>query len=122
MKDDFGDFEELDEKGQVVSSSTPDGEGENTRVRLPRAGEFIGVVVQRFGGNKMEVKCTDGKLRNSRVPGRFKRSMWLRPRDYVIVKPWEFDDGKADIIYQYRPNQAAQLRKLKKVDGLDQEF
>ena len=87
----FGDFEEIvDENAPVVE--TPEGENVPIRLRRPREGEFIGIIEQRLGGNRMSVKCIDGKTRNCRVPGRFKRSMWLRPRDVVIVKPWPDDD------------------------------
>ena len=41
-----------------------------TRVKLPRGEEIMGIVEQRFGGNKMMVNCFDGKTRNCRVPGR----------------------------------------------------
>ncbi|MAG37793.1 translation initiation factor IF-1A [Candidatus Pacearchaeota archaeon] len=120
--DEFGDFQEVKEEGQ---EEIPQGEGEGiVRVRLPRGErEFIGVVVQRLGGNKMEIKCTDGKTRNSRVPGRFKRRFWLRPGDYVIVEVWELDDSKADIIHQYRKGpQVDKLKKMGKVEGLKEEF
>ena len=81
------------------------------RAPLPRGREFIGIVEQRLGGNKMMVKCMDGKSRNSRVPGRLKRQLWLRPNDIVIVEPWELDNEKADILLKYKPNQIAWLRQ-----------
>ena len=81
-----------------------------TRVRLPRKKEVIGIIEQRYGGNKMKVNCLDGKERNCRVPGRLKRKLWLRPDDVVIVEPWELDNEKADIIFKYRPNQVAWLK------------
>ena len=81
------------------------------RARLPKGKEVIGIIEQRLGGNKMKVNCLDGKTRNCRVPGRLKRALWLRPEDVVIVEPWELDDTKGDIIFKYRPNQIAWLRK-----------
>jgi len=80
-------------------------------VRLPRGEELIGVIEQRLGGNKMMVNCSDGKLRNCRVPGRLRRKLWLRPDDVVIIQPWELDKNKGDVIFKYRPNQVAWLRK-----------
>lgn len=82
-----------------------------TRVRLPRGEEVIGIIEQRQGGNKMLVNCLDGKQRNCRVPGRLKRALWLRPNDVVIIEPWEFDKDKGDVIFQYRGNQIAWLKK-----------
>lgn len=84
---------------------------EITRVKLPRGEEIMGIIEQRLGGNKMMVNCLDGKERNCRVPGRLKRKLWLRPNDVVIIQPWELDKNKGDIIFKYRPNQVAWLRK-----------
>jgi len=82
-----------------------------SRAPLPRGREIIGVVEQRLGGNKMMVNCSDGKTRNSRVPGRLKRKLWLRPGDVVIVEPWELDKDKGDITLKYKPNQVEWLKK-----------
>lgn len=107
MSDEYGDFEEIKD-GEVVVEA---GEQGPVRVKLPRKGEFIGVVVQRLGGNRMDIKCSDGKNRNCRVPGRFKRSMWLRVNDIVMIEPWPDDDEKGDVIFHYHSNQVNQLRK-----------
>lgn len=117
MQEDFGDFEE------VVEGVTQNGEQEApVRVRFPKQGEFVGIVVQRFGGNRMEVRSNDGKTRNCRVPGRYKRSLWLRPKDIVLIKPWEDDDNKADIIFKYSSSAINQLRKRGILDSLRDEF
>lgn len=92
------------------------------RAPLPKEGEVIGIIDQRLGGNKMMVSCVDGKLRNCRVPGRLKRRLWLRPGDAVIVKPWELDDGKADVLLKYKPNQVAWLRKNGHLETEEEEF
>lgn len=114
----FGDFEEVEEnKGEEKGRE----QQITIRVRMPRKGELIGIVRQRLGANRMEVKATDGKVRNSRVPGRFKRRFWLRTGDFVIIKPWEDDDDKADIIYQYKGSAKHQVKKLK-LPGFEEEF
>lgn len=82
-----------------------------TRVRLPKGEEVLGVIESRLGGNKMMVRCLDGKNRNCRIPGRLKRKLWLRPGDIVIVEPWEFDKDKGDVIFKYRPNQVEWLKR-----------
>ncbi|VVB79916.1 Translation initiation factor 1A [uncultured archaeon] len=94
-------------------SDEEESEGSNgpIRVRLPRKNEVIGVIEQRLGGNKMMVNCTDGKSRNCRVPGRLKRALWLRPNDVVIIEPWELDNTRGDVLFKYKPNQVAWLRK-----------
>lgn len=117
---DYGDFEEVVEDApQNVAPGVPQMP---IRVRIPRNGELIGVIVQRLGGNKMEVNCTDGKKRNCRVPGRFSRSLWLRPKDTVLVKPWEFDNTKADVIFKYEGSAINQLKKRGLLDNIQSDF
>jgi translation initiation factor 1A len=115
---DFGDFEEVKDENQQIE---PEQQAPS-RVKMPGKGEYIGLILQRLGGNRMEVKCTDGKIRNCRVPGRFKRAFWIRPNDIVIVEPWEGDDEKADIIFHYQKNAVGQLRKAGLLDSLSNEF
>jgi len=93
-----------------------------TSVRLPKEGEVIGIIEQRLGGNKMMVRCLDGKTRNCRVPGRLKRKLWLRPEDVVIVQMWEFDKNKGDIILKYRKNQIEWLKRKNYLETEQIEF
>lgn len=109
MKEDIGDFEEV-----VEGKPLPGKPGEpfaSTRVRLPRGPEQVGTIMQRLGGNRMNVHMTSGKQMNCRVPGRFKRSLWLREKDVVLVEPWEFDAEKGDVVYKYSSSEIMQLRK-----------
>lgn len=123
MAQDYGDFEEVEQPNAPVGTATPQnkhGSQHNSnpnpefapaRARMPHGRQMIGTVVQRLGGNRMEVACTDGKTRNCRVPGRFKRSLWLRLNDTVMIERWEHDDDKGDVIYKYNSSEITQLRK-----------
>ena len=93
-----------------------------TRVKLPRGKEVLGIVEQRVGGNKMFIACLDGKTRNCSVPGRLRRRLWLRPGDVVIIEPWELDNEKGDILFKYRPNQVAWLKKNNYLESEKLEF
>jgi len=95
-------------------------EGTFFRVRLPRGREVIGILEERLGGSRNRVRCLDGKVRISRIPGRLKRTLWVRPGDFVIVEPWEFGgDEKADIVYKYRKSQVEWLRKNNHIEKLE---
>jgi len=120
MEDDFEEI--VEETGKGTPNAVGGEQPEVARVRMPRKGELIGVVLQRFGGNRMEVQCTDGKKRNCRVPGRFKRVLWLRPRDIVLIMPWVDDDEKGDIIFKYNPSAVSQMRKRGLISGLQEGF
>lgn len=99
-------FKDKNKKNKLQNSSQPQ---QITRVRLPRGKEILGVVEQRYGGSKMLIKCTD-KSRNCRVPGRYKRKLWLREGDIILIEPWEFDNEKGDIIFKYNPSAVQWLR------------
>lgn len=119
MAEEYGEFEEVTQEGQAVESA---GGEAPARVRVPRQGEVIGVIVQRLGGNRMEVTSTDGKTRNCRVPGRYKRALWLRPKDVVLITPWKDDDSKGDVIFKYNSSAINQLRKKGILNSIKEEF
>ncbi len=72
---------------------------------------MLGVVEQMLGASRMLVRCSDGKTRIARVPGKIKRRMWIKEGDVVIVKPWIVQsDKKADIVYRYTKTQVDRLQ------------
>ena len=92
---------------------------EIARVKLPRGNQTLGILEQRVGASRSHVRCLDGKKRTCRIPGRLKRKLWVRPGDIVLVEPWEFGgDEKGDIIFKYRPAQAAFLKRKGYLDKL----
>ncbi|MBT7903138.1 translation initiation factor eIF-1A [Candidatus Woesearchaeota archaeon] len=96
-------------KGGKVKTATE--EEDFGRIKLPRGLESFGVVEQRVGGSRMFVRCMDGKKRLCRIPGRLKKRLWVRERDFIIVEPWELGgDEKGDVIFKYRPNQVKWLK------------
>ena len=93
-------------KGQQTFNS------EFIRVRTPKNKEIIGIVLQRLGSSRIKVAVMDGKTRVCRIPGRLKRSLWVRDNNFVLVEPWEFGgDEKGDVIYKYRPAQVVWLKR-----------
>lgn len=93
--------------------TTQDSDGP-VRVRLPKESEneLLAVVDQRLGGSRVRVRCFDGLTRIARIPGKYKRRLWIREGDVVIIIPWEFGgDEKADLIFKYTYNQVDFLRK-----------
>ena len=111
MENKFNEETESESSEEFGESEENSEEQKITRAKLPRGEEIIGIIEERLGGNKMKVNCLDGKTRNSRVPGRLKRKLWLRPGDIVIVKPWELDKSKGDVIFKYSSNQIEWLKR-----------
>ncbi len=89
------------------------------RVRLPRNREVIGVVEERLGGSRVRVRCLDGKTRVCRIPGRLRKSLWVRTGDTVIVEPWEYGgDKKGDVVFKYRRSEIQYLSNKGYLKGL----
>jgi translation initiation factor 1A len=78
---------------------------------LPSGSDVLGVAVKMLGGDRIMVKCQDGKERLCRVRGKLKRRVWIREGDVVLVSPWDFQsDSRGDIFWRYRRNQTDWLR------------
>lgn len=89
------------------------GEGEYVRARLPdrKKAEMFGIADVLLGGSRLKVNCEDGKSRMCRIPGKMKRRMWIREGDLCILRPWAFQDDKADIVWRYTRTQAVYLSR-----------
>jgi len=99
----------------------PSGDQEEiTRVRLPKESELemFGVVLQLMGGTQVKVHCHDGEERNCRIPGKLKKRVWMRQGDVVIIKLWDFQKSKADIVWRFFGNQVEWLKRNGKLEGL----
>ncbi len=81
------------------------------RMPDPTLKEMFAVADELLGASKMIVMCEDGKSRMARIPGKMKRRMWIKPGDLIIIKPWDFQDDKADVKYRYIKVQSANLSK-----------
>ena len=88
-------------------------EEEYIRLRLPdrNTSEMFAIADRLMGGSRITVICGDGKSRMARIPGRMKRKQRVRAGDLVIIKPWDIQNDKADIVYRYTRTQAAILSR-----------
>ena len=92
------------------------------RLILPRGKQVLGILEQRLGASRTRVRCLDGKTRICRIPGRLKRSLWVREGDIVLIEPWQEGGGKkGDIIFKYHKNQVEQLRNKGLLKGITEE-
>jgi len=96
-------------------NSNEETEEEYIRLRLPnkKNNELFAIADRLMGGSRINVICADGKSRLARIPGRMKRRQRVRAGDLVIIKPWDIQDNKADVIFRYRQTQARILSRRK---------
>ena len=100
-------------RGKRRGRPRPAGE-EIQRVRTPRRdeGEIFGIIIQMLGFDRVRIRCEDGNIRIGRIPGRFKKRVWMRVGDTVLLTPWDFQsDEKCDVVYRYRGNELDWLQK-----------
>ncbi|HEV2429707.1 MAG TPA: translation initiation factor eIF-1A [Thermoplasmata archaeon] len=98
------------EAGAVV---VVEGGEEVGRLPLPRRnrGEIFGVANQLLGAARIRVMCEDNVSRMGRITGKMKKKMWIREGDLLILRPWGFQEGKADILFRYSRTQATYLAR-----------
>jgi translation initiation factor 1A len=79
--------------------------GPSHKLMIPRGDEVVGVVVKAQGASKFLVMCADKKERDCSIPGRLRRSFWVKERDMVLVKPWPYKNAQGhdagDIVWRY---------------------
>ncbi len=102
---------EAEEAGQAVV--VVEGGEEVGRLPLPRRnrGEIFGVASQLLGAARIRVMCEDSVSRMGRITGKMKKKMWIREGDLLILRPWGFQEGKADILFRYSRTQATYLAR-----------
>ena len=123
--DNLNDTEDFGEDDVLERSFDNNQDEGPVRVKMPKGKQVLGIVTQRLGGGRMRVACMDGKTRICRVPGRLKKSLWVREENVLLIEPWEFGgDEKGDVIYKYRNNQISWLKKSGYLDKIntDDEF
>lgn len=88
--------------------------------RTPRRDqlEMFGLVIQLHGTDQIKVLAEDGIERMCRIPGKMRKSVWIRQRDIVIIKLWDFQRSKADIVWRYTGNQSEHLKRRGLLDKL----
>lgn len=88
-------------------------DGEEYRVKLPntKKGEIFAIAEQLLGASRIKVMCEDGVSRMGRIPGKIKKRMWIREGDLLIVKPWDFQADKCDIIFRYTKTESTNLSR-----------
>jgi translation initiation factor 1A len=92
----------------------------NTRLRTPNKKdlEMYGKVIQLMGVNNIKIMCEDGVERNCRIPGKMFKHIWIKQNDIVIIKLWDFQPSKADVVWRYLGFQRSQLERRGELDNL----
>ncbi len=96
------------------ASTNPNPAGETFyRVKLPNEKELeqFAIVTQLMGSNQVKALCEDGSERQFRIPGKLMKKVWLRENDIIIVKLWDFQPTKGDVVWRFLGNQVEYLKR-----------
>ncbi|MCR4336006.1 MAG: translation initiation factor eIF-1A [archaeon] len=99
--------------GKKEEEAVENQQAQLRRMRLPKRDELemFGVIIQRQGGDQIKVLCEDGQERSCRITGKMRKRAWMRDRDVVIIKLWDFQPSKADIVWRYIGFQTEHLKR-----------
>ena len=100
---------------QHRSDQSGDGEEGYYRIPLPnrKNHEMFAIAERLMGGSRINVICEDKKSRMARSPGKMKRKARVRAGDLLIIKPWDIQNEKSDIVFRYSRTQASSLSRRK---------
>ncbi len=90
------------------------------KMRMPNKeeNEMFAIVTKLLGVNKVLAACQDGKERKCRIPGKMLKRVWLREGDLIIIKVWDFQPDKADVVWRYSNSQKTYLASRNMLEGL----
>jgi translation initiation factor 1A len=82
------------------------------RLPLPKKNnnEMFAIADRLMGGSRLNAICADGKSRMARIPGKMRR-IRVRAGDLLIIKPWDIQNEKSDVVYRYRRTQSMELSR-----------
>jgi len=115
----IANFNSQKRKNQMVQKKGPTQEAIQqqemgfSRLRTPNKKELeqYARVTQLMGTNQVKAVCEDGTERQLRIPGKLMKKVWIRENDLVIVKLWDFQPSKGDIVWRYLGNQVEWLKR-----------
>ena len=68
-------------------------------------------VLRMLGNGRLEAMCFDGEKRLAHIRGKMRKKVWINNSDIILLSLREFEDGKADVIQKYTPDEARSLKQ-----------
>ena len=83
------------------------------RLKFPKRDEYeqFALVTQLMGASQVRALCEDKQERMCRIPGKMRKRVWIRVNDVVIVRLWDFQPIKADIVWRFLGNQVEWMKR-----------
>jgi translation initiation factor 1A len=87
-------------------------ENENDKRELvfKEDGQEYAQVLKMLGNGRVEAVCFDGTKRLCHIRGKLRKKVWINQGDIILVGLRDYQDGKADVIMKYFPEEARLLK------------
>jgi len=89
------------------------------KIILANKYQIYAIVLKRLGGTRLEVECSDKKIRNAIIPGKFLKKIWMNPGDILLCNLdsiSKINDNVCYIEHKYNEQHINELRKKKLIN------
>ena len=74
-------------------------------------GQTYALVKKKEGGSRLQLECSDGKIRSGIIPGRMRKRVWMNPGDILLVSLGVVaSDKSCTIDNKFNPSEVSVLR------------
>lgn len=87
-----------------------ENESEKRELVFKEDGQEYGQVVKMLGNGRLDAMCFDGIKRLCHIRGKLRKKVWINQGDIILLGLRDYQDGKADVILRYNPDEARNLK------------
>lgn len=87
-----------------------ENENEKRELVFKEDGQEYAQVTKMLGNGRLEATCFDGTKRLCHIRGKLRKKVWINGGDIILVGLRDYQDGKADVILKYSPDEARNLK------------
>ena len=91
-------------------------EDEKRELLFKEDGQEYAQVTRMLGNGRLEARCHDGVTRLCHISGKLHKKVWIAGGDILLVGLRDFQDGKADVIHKYMPDESRLLKAYKELN------
>lgn len=88
----------------------------NDRIEFANSNQIYAVVRKKVGGSRLEVECSDGKMRSAVIPGKFFKKIWINVGDVLLCELNGIgEDSSCYISHKYNNKDISALKTQGKI-------
>jgi len=87
-----------------------ENETEKRELVFKEDGQEYAQVVKMLGNGRLDALCFDGTKRLCHIRGKLRKKVWINTGDIILLGLRDYQDGKADVILKYTPDEARNLK------------